>query len=136
MLFCGEPSLFQNLVNVSHFYVSKVFILYIPIRIYKLYLNIKIFALENKYIMNYFNITFKYIILVFTGNIMTYMDSYMHIRVNKDITYSNFIWVNSVTTASQGLFMYFGGILEKKIGVQLTCLIGSCIMRFVKFLSI
>ncbi|RXG72559.1 putative MFS-type transporter YhjX [Armadillidium vulgare] len=50
------------------------------------------------------------------GNMMTYMDSYMHIRVSSNVTYSNFIWVNSVTTATQGLFMAVGGLLERKIG--------------------
>ncbi|KAL7647997.1 UNVERIFIED_CONTAM: hypothetical protein RMT77_001613 [Armadillidium vulgare] len=59
------------------------------------------------------------------GNMMTYMDSYMHIRVSSNVTYSNFIWVNSVTTATQGLFMAVGGLLERKIGVRLTCFLGS-----------
>lgn len=61
------------------------------------------------------------------GNIMTYGVSYMHLRVNNDVTVSNFVWVNSFTLASQGLFMVVGGLLEKRVGPKLTCLIGSTI---------
>ncbi|XP_045613496.1 uncharacterized MFS-type transporter YhjX isoform X2 [Procambarus clarkii] len=62
------------------------------------------------------------------GNMMTYMVSYMHGRVDHSIDYGNFIWVNSITTAAQGLFMVFGGLLEKRIGPKLTCFIGCTLV--------
>ncbi|XP_068240494.1 oxalate:formate antiporter-like isoform X2 [Palaemon carinicauda] len=58
---------------------------------------------------------------------MTYGVSYMHLRVNEDVTVSNFVWVNSFTVASQGLFMVLGGLLEKRVGPKLTCLLGCTI---------
>uniref|UniRef100_A0A0P4W9N0 Major facilitator superfamily (MFS) profile domain-containing protein n=2 Tax=Scylla olivacea TaxID=85551 RepID=A0A0P4W9N0_SCYOL len=62
------------------------------------------------------------------GNMMTYMVSYMHQRVDPTITYANILWVNSITTMSQGFFMVLGGLLEKQAGPQLTCLLGCSIL--------
>ncbi|KAG7153850.1 Major Facilitator Superfamily-like protein 2 [Homarus americanus] len=62
------------------------------------------------------------------GNMMTYMVSYMHERVSPYVNYGNFIWVNSITTASQGLFMVCGGLLERKIGPKLTCFVGCSVL--------
>ncbi|XP_063607130.1 oxalate:formate antiporter-like [Penaeus indicus] len=62
------------------------------------------------------------------GNMMTYMASYMHVRVDSSIDYGNFIWVNSITTAAQGCFMVFGGLLEKKIGPKITCFVGCSLL--------
>lgn len=62
------------------------------------------------------------------GNMMTYMVSYMHKNVSDSITYRNMIWVNSVTTASQGFFMVLGGFLEAKVGPRITCFIGCSIL--------
>ncbi|XP_050740378.1 oxalate:formate antiporter-like isoform X4 [Eriocheir sinensis] len=62
------------------------------------------------------------------GNMMTYMVSFMHERVDPSITYANFLWVNSITTTSQGFFMVLGGLLEKRIGPRLTCLIGCSLL--------
>lgn len=66
-----------------------------------------------------------------SGNMMTYMVSYMHGRVDSSIDYGNFIWVNSITTAAQGLFMVFGGLLERRVGPRLTCLVGCTLLRYV-----
>ncbi|XP_045126340.1 uncharacterized MFS-type transporter YhjX-like isoform X4 [Portunus trituberculatus] len=65
------------------------------------------------------------------GNMMTYMVSYMHQRVDPTITYANILWVNSITTMAQGFFMVLGGLLEKQAGPQLTCLLGCSILRFI-----
>lgn len=62
------------------------------------------------------------------GNMMTYMASYMHVRVDSSIDYGNFIWVNSITTAAQGCFMVFGGLLEKKVGPKITCFVGCTLL--------
>ncbi|CAL4147926.1 unnamed protein product, partial [Meganyctiphanes norvegica] len=62
------------------------------------------------------------------GNMMTYMVSYMHKNVSETITYSNIIWVNSITTLSQGLFMVLGGFLEARVGPRITCFIGCSIL--------
>ncbi|XP_045126339.1 oxalate:formate antiporter-like isoform X3 [Portunus trituberculatus] len=62
------------------------------------------------------------------GNMMTYMVSYMHQRVDPTITYANILWVNSITTMAQGFFMVLGGLLEKQAGPQLTCLLGCSIL--------
>ncbi|XP_071530432.1 apicoplast pyruvate carrier 1-like [Panulirus ornatus] len=62
------------------------------------------------------------------GNMMTYMASYMHERVDSNISYGNFIWVNSITTAAQGLFMVFGGLMERRFGPKLTCFIGCSLL--------
>ncbi|XP_045126345.1 uncharacterized protein LOC123513306 isoform X9 [Portunus trituberculatus] len=64
------------------------------------------------------------------GNMMTYMVSYMHQRVDPTITYANILWVNSITTMAQGFFMVLGGLLEKQAGPQLTCLLGCSILRY------
>ncbi|KAK7069076.1 hypothetical protein SK128_018270 [Halocaridina rubra] len=62
------------------------------------------------------------------GNMMTYMVSYMHLNVDSSVNYGNFVWVNSICVAAQGLFMAFGGVLEKCIGPKLTCLIGCSLL--------
>ncbi|XP_042863506.1 oxalate:formate antiporter-like [Penaeus japonicus] len=62
------------------------------------------------------------------GNMMTYMASYMHIRVDPSIDYGNFIWVNSITTAAQGCFMVLGGLLEKRVGPKITCFVGCSLL--------
>ena len=60
---------------------------------------------------------------------MTYMVSYMHHYVDSRVTYSNMAWVNAFTTGAQGFFMVLGGILERKIGPRLTCLLGCILLR-------
>ena len=72
------------------------------------------------------------VLFVLSGNMMTYMVSYMHQRVDPSVTYANIIWVNSITTMSQGFFMLLGGLLEKQAGPRLTCLLGCSIFRWDK----
>ncbi|XP_066937813.1 uncharacterized MFS-type transporter YhjX-like isoform X2 [Macrobrachium rosenbergii] len=62
------------------------------------------------------------------GNMMTYMVSYMNQRVDSSVNYTNFIWVNSITTTAQGFFMVFGGLLESCIGPRITCFIGCSLL--------
>ncbi|KAK4307643.1 hypothetical protein Pmani_020600 [Petrolisthes manimaculis] len=62
------------------------------------------------------------------GNMLTYIASYMHQRVSNSVTYSNTVWVNSITTAAQGLFMVLGGFLERAVGPRITCFIGCSLM--------
>ncbi|KAK3868214.1 hypothetical protein Pcinc_026380 [Petrolisthes cinctipes] len=62
------------------------------------------------------------------GNMLTYIGSYMHQRVTTHVTYSNTIWVNSITTATKGLLMVFGGLLEHVVGPRITCFIGCTLL--------
>ena len=62
------------------------------------------------------------------GNMSTYMTSYLRKHVNNDLTYSDLIWIPTLSTMSQGLFMTLSGHLEERVGVRYTVLIGSSIM--------
>ncbi|XP_018011834.1 uncharacterized MFS-type transporter YhjX [Hyalella azteca] len=62
------------------------------------------------------------------GNLTTYMTSYLHEEVSRDVTYSDVVWVMALTLMAQGLFMPIGGILEARLGPRLTCCIGAVIM--------
>ena len=62
------------------------------------------------------------------GNMSTYMTSYLRKHVNNNLTYSDLIWIPTLSTMSQGLFMTLSGHLEERVGVRYTVLIGSSIM--------
>ena len=62
------------------------------------------------------------------GNMNTYMTSYLRKHVNNDLTYSDLIWIPTLSTVSQGAFMTLSGHLEERVGVRYTMLIGSSIM--------
>ena len=69
------------------------------------------------------------------GNMITYMTSYLRKHVNSDITYSDLIWIPTLSTMSQGAFMTLSGHLEERVGVRYTLLIGSSIMTSGVYLS-
>ena len=69
------------------------------------------------------------------GNMSTYMTSYLRKHVNSEITYSDVIWIPTLSTMSQGAFMTLSGHLEERVGVRFTLLIGSCIMTSGVYLS-
>jgi MFS family permease len=62
------------------------------------------------------------------GNMSTYMTSYLRKHVDPDITYSDMIWIPTLSTIGQGVFMTLSGHLEERIGVRFTLLVGSSIM--------
>ena len=69
------------------------------------------------------------------GNMSTYMTSYLRKHVNPDITYSDVIWIPTLSTMSQGAFMTLSGHLEERVGIRFTLLIGSFIMTSGVYLS-
>ena len=68
--------------------------------------------------------------ILFAGNLMTYMVSYMHVYVDASVSYSNILWVASAAAMGQGLFMPLGGLLSKVLSPRMTCILGCSIMRF------
>ena len=66
---------------------------------------------------------------IVTGNLLTYLTSYLRHAVSPDIEYSNVVWVIAITTSAQGLFMPLGGLFEARLGSRLTCVIGCLTMR-------
>jgi len=64
------------------------------------------------------------------GNLNTYITSYMrkHVPGQEDRHYSDAVWIPTLATLGQGLFMTVAGHLEEAIGVRLTLLIGSSLM--------
>ena len=69
------------------------------------------------------------------GNMSTYMTSYLRKHVNSELTYSDVIWIPTLSTMSQGAFMTLSGHLEERVGVRFTLLIGSAIMTSGVYLS-
>ncbi|XP_070557984.1 apicoplast pyruvate carrier 1-like isoform X2 [Ptychodera flava] len=62
------------------------------------------------------------------GNLSPYLTSYIRERSKpSDLTYEMATWIFASAGVMQGSFMYFGGLLDKKIGARLTVLIGSII---------
>ncbi|XP_076453917.1 apicoplast pyruvate carrier 1-like isoform X2 [Babylonia areolata] len=60
------------------------------------------------------------------GNLSPYLTSY--IRQNsspKDLTYAESVWISALSGMGQGLTMYIGGSLEKRLGTRLTVLLGG-----------
>jgi hypothetical protein len=59
-----------------------------------------------------------------------YLTSYLRKHgTNKDLTYSESIWIFSISAMGQGSSMFLGGIMYRKLGPKLTTLIGSWISR-------
>ena len=91
------------------------------------------------------------------GNMNTYMTSYLrthvkgqvrpiivtsiHTRVletlsaQENLRYSDAIWIPTLATLGQGLFMTLSGHLEERIGVRMTVLLGSTFMSSGVFLT-
>jgi len=71
------------------------------------------------------------------GNMNTYMTSYLrtHVRGEEHRVYSDAIWIPTLATLGQGLFMTLSGHLEEKVGVRMTVLLGSTFMSCGVFLT-
>jgi len=71
------------------------------------------------------------------GNLNTYITSYVrkHVPGQEHIRYSDLIWIPTLATLGQGLFMTVAGHLEETIGVKLTILLGSALMSSGVFLT-
>lgn len=65
------------------------------------------------------------------GNINPYFTSYLRAFVDKDIRYSNSIWINSTMAIMQSVASALGGyvIMRFKIKLKLATFIGCLIMR-------
>ncbi|XP_070558352.1 apicoplast pyruvate carrier 1-like isoform X2 [Ptychodera flava] len=62
------------------------------------------------------------------GNLSPYLVSYIRERSKpSDLTYEMATWIFATANIMQGSFMYFGGLLGKKLGTRVTVLIGSSI---------
>jgi len=71
------------------------------------------------------------------GNMNTYMTSYLrkHVPSQASIQYSDAIWIPTLASFGQGLFMTLAGHLEERIGVKMTILLGSTFMTSGVFLT-
>lgn len=71
------------------------------------------------------------------GNLNTYMTSYLRVHVpgQENKHYSDAVWIPTLATLGQGLFMTLSGHLEEKIGIKFTILLGSCLMSSGVFLT-
>jgi len=71
------------------------------------------------------------------GNMNTYMTSYLrtHVKGQEHRLYSDAIWIPTLATLGQGLFMTLSGHLEERIGVRMTMLLGSTFMSSGVFLT-
>lgn len=52
------------------------------------------------------------------GNLSTYMTSYLRKHVDEGVAYSDVIWIPTLSTLGQGLFMTLSGHLEERVGVR------------------
>lgn len=68
------------------------------------------------------------------GNITTFVTAFLR-QYDNSITYNDTLLVYATALGFQGLSMFVGGILEKKIGPKYTCLIGGYIIVFGTLLS-
>lgn len=68
----------------------------------------------------------KMIMKVMTS-MMTALQEHLH--------YSDAIWIPTLATLGQGLFMTLSGHLEDRLGVRMTVLLGSCFMTSGVFLT-
>jgi len=71
------------------------------------------------------------------GNMNTYMTSYLrtHVEGQEHRLYSDAIWIPTLATLGQGLFMTLSGHLEERIGVRMTIMLGSTFMTSGVFLT-
>ncbi len=69
------------------------------------------------------------------GNMNTYITSYMRKHVNPELVYSDMVWIPTLATVGQGLFMTFSGHLEELIGVRFTIVLGSTLMTLGVYLT-
>ncbi|KAK7090715.1 L-lactate transporter-like isoform X2 [Littorina saxatilis] len=60
------------------------------------------------------------------GNLTPYLTSYIRKRSSpSDLTYGQSVWINAVAAMGQGASMFFGGLMEKRLGPRLTVLLGA-----------
>ncbi|KAK6195536.1 hypothetical protein SNE40_000945 [Patella caerulea] len=65
-----------------------------------------------------------------------YITSYMRkYNVEKNLQYTDSVWIFACSGMGQGASMFLGGVLEKKIGPRLATLLGSLFMSLGVFLS-
>jgi len=71
------------------------------------------------------------------GNMNTYMTSYLrtHVPGQQSRLYSDAIWIPTLSTVGQGLFMTLSGHLEERVGVRMTILLGCAFMTSGVFLT-
>jgi len=71
------------------------------------------------------------------GNLNTYMTSYLRVHVagQENRHYSDAIWIPTLATLGQGLFMTVSGHMEEKIGIRMTILVGCSLMSSGVFLT-
>lgn len=70
--------------------------------------------------------------LVSAGNMNPYVASYIRRHSSPStLRYNDTIWVFALTVTGQGLAMFVGGLLEKKIGTRLAVLSGCFLTRSV-----
>ena len=66
----------------------------------------------------------------FAGNINPYVTSYIRKHSSpRTLQYSDTVWVFALAVTGQGLVMFFGGVLERKLGTRAATLIGSLMTR-------
>ena len=69
------------------------------------------------------------------GNIITYMTSYMHKYVSKEITYSKDLWFTTISVLAFTIFTIIGGYSIRVIPLRGVLFIGVALIRFVCFFS-
>lgn len=70
------------------------------------------------------------------GNLIPYIVSYIRQRSHPaDLHPSTGTWIYALALGAQGVSMFFGGLLERKVGPRITTLIGCAIMTSGVFLS-
>ncbi|XP_070558337.1 apicoplast pyruvate carrier 1-like [Ptychodera flava] len=70
------------------------------------------------------------------GNLSPYLVSYIRERSKpSNLTYEMATWIFATVSIVHGSFMYFGGLLDKKLGARLTVLIGCIIQSAGVFLT-
>ena len=70
------------------------------------------------------------------GNMSTYMVSYMRQKSTPDLTYTQFIVVQSAWGMTQGTVMPFSGFLIRLIGEKAAMTIGATIFRYISRLPL
>lgn len=68
--------------------------------------------------------------LMTAGNLLPYLASYMHKRVSETIGHAELQWVGSTGQVAFGLCSVLGGLMEKRIGTRIACLVGAIIMGY------
>ena len=82
------------------------------------------------YIYIYYLSIYADSVLNFTGNLSPYLTSYIRKHSSpSDLTYGESVWIYAMAGMGQGMTMYFGGLLERRLGQRLTVLCGAWFQR-------